>query len=120
MTLPENQRRAQPRRHAGAGAGRSGPLRLEGKVRPPPVTGPDRGSTPRAGTTVHNGSRNERKHMTTSKYKMGEPIRACYVKPGTAINLADALVAPDVLRPHLANWSEVVRYFVRSVEADVM
>jgi transcriptional regulator with XRE-family HTH domain len=40
------------------------------------------------------------------------------IEPGTAINLADALVAPDVLRPHLANWSEVVRYFVRSVEAD--
>jgi len=40
------------------------------------------------------------------------------VKPGTAVNLADALVAPDVLRPHLCNWSEVVRYFVRSVEAD--
>lgn len=40
------------------------------------------------------------------------------VKPGVAINLADALVAPDVLRPHLTNWAEVVRYFVRSVEAD--
>lgn len=40
------------------------------------------------------------------------------LKPGTAINLADALVAPDVLRPHLKNWSEVVQYFVRSVEAD--
>jgi transcriptional regulator with XRE-family HTH domain len=40
------------------------------------------------------------------------------VKPGTPINLADTLVAPDVLRPHLTNWSEVVRYFVRSVEAD--
>jgi transcriptional regulator with XRE-family HTH domain len=40
------------------------------------------------------------------------------IKPGTAINLADALVGPDVLRPHLVNWSEVVRYFVRSVEAD--
>jgi transcriptional regulator with XRE-family HTH domain len=38
--------------------------------------------------------------------------------PGTPINLADALVAPDVLRPHLLNWAEVVRYFVRSVEAD--
>jgi transcriptional regulator with XRE-family HTH domain len=38
--------------------------------------------------------------------------------PGTQINLADALVAPDVLRPHLVNWAEVVRYFVRSVEAD--
>jgi len=40
------------------------------------------------------------------------------INPGTAINLADALVGPDVLRPHLVNWSEVVRYFVRSIEAD--
>jgi transcriptional regulator with XRE-family HTH domain len=38
--------------------------------------------------------------------------------PDTPVNLADALVAPDVLRPHLVNWAEVVRYFVRSVEAD--
>ena len=38
--------------------------------------------------------------------------------PDTPVNLADALVAPDVLRPHLSNWAEVVRYFVRSVEAD--
>jgi hypothetical protein len=27
-------------------------------------------------------------------------------------------VAPDVLRPYLLNWADVVRYFVRSVEAD--
>ena len=40
------------------------------------------------------------------------------VAPGTPINLADALVAPDVLRPFLVNWAEVVRYFIRSVEAD--
>jgi transcriptional regulator with XRE-family HTH domain len=40
------------------------------------------------------------------------------VKPGAAVNLADALVGPDVLKPHLTNWTEVVRYFVRSVEAD--
>lgn len=40
------------------------------------------------------------------------------IAPGTAINLADALVGPDILRPHLMNWSEVVRYFIRSVEAD--
>jgi transcriptional regulator with XRE-family HTH domain len=39
--------------------------------------------------------------------------------PGTAINLADALVAPNVLRPHLVNWADVVRYFIRSVEADL-
>ncbi|MCC7273386.1 MAG: helix-turn-helix transcriptional regulator [Alphaproteobacteria bacterium] len=38
--------------------------------------------------------------------------------PGAAVNLADALVAPDVLRPFLANWPDVVRYFIRSVEAD--
>ena len=38
--------------------------------------------------------------------------------PGTRINLADALVGPDVLRPFLLNWQEVVRYFIRSVEAD--
>jgi transcriptional regulator with XRE-family HTH domain len=38
--------------------------------------------------------------------------------PDAQINLADALVAPDVLRPFLANWADVVRYFIRSVEAD--
>lgn len=38
--------------------------------------------------------------------------------PDAAVNLADALVAPDVLRPFLVNWQEVVRYFIRSVEAD--
>jgi transcriptional regulator with XRE-family HTH domain len=38
--------------------------------------------------------------------------------PDTPVNLADVLVAPDVLRPHLLNWAEVVRYFIRSVEAD--
>lgn len=40
------------------------------------------------------------------------------VAPDAAINLADALVAPNVLRPFLVNWADVVRYFVRSVEAD--
>jgi hypothetical protein len=38
--------------------------------------------------------------------------------PDAKVNLADALVAPDVLRPFLVNWEDVVRYFVRSVEAD--
>lgn len=38
--------------------------------------------------------------------------------PGTSVNLADALVAPDVLRPYLTNWTEVAGFFVRSVEAD--
>jgi transcriptional regulator with XRE-family HTH domain len=40
--------------------------------------------------------------------------------PGTAINLADALAAPDILKPHLSNWADVVRYFSRSVEADAV
>jgi transcriptional regulator with XRE-family HTH domain len=38
--------------------------------------------------------------------------------PEAPINLADALVGPDVLRPFLVNWDDVVRYFIRSVEAD--
>jgi transcriptional regulator with XRE-family HTH domain len=42
------------------------------------------------------------------------------VEPGAAINLADALAAPDVLRPYLTNWPEVIRYFVRTVEADAV
>ena len=40
------------------------------------------------------------------------------LEPGVAINLADALVAPDVLKPHLRNWPEIVRHFIASVEAD--
>lgn len=40
------------------------------------------------------------------------------IEPGSSVNLADALAAPDVLRPFLANWPEVVCYFLRSVEAD--
>jgi transcriptional regulator with XRE-family HTH domain len=38
--------------------------------------------------------------------------------PDTPVNLADALVAPDMLRPFLVNWDTVVRYFIRSVEVD--
>jgi transcriptional regulator with XRE-family HTH domain len=38
--------------------------------------------------------------------------------PDVTVNLADALVGPDVLRPFLMNWPDVVGYFVRSVEAD--
>jgi transcriptional regulator with XRE-family HTH domain len=37
---------------------------------------------------------------------------------GARVNLADALVGPEVLRPFLVNWAEVVRYFIRCVEAD--
>ena len=35
-----------------------------------------------------------------------------------AINLADALVAPDILRPYLVNWPEIARYFIRNVDAE--
>ena len=38
--------------------------------------------------------------------------------PDAKVNLADALVGPDVLRPFLLNWKEVVRHFIRSVQAD--
>ena len=38
--------------------------------------------------------------------------------PGAAVNLADVLVGPDVLRPHLVNWADVVRHFVHSIESD--
>ncbi len=38
--------------------------------------------------------------------------------PDARVNLADALVGPDVLKPFLANWSDVVGYFIRGVEAD--
>lgn len=40
------------------------------------------------------------------------------LSPDARVNLADALVAPDALRPFLTNWQDVVRYFIRSVEAD--
>jgi transcriptional regulator with XRE-family HTH domain len=40
------------------------------------------------------------------------------LSPGAQVNLADALVAPNVLRPFLVNWVDVVRYFIRCVEAD--
>jgi transcriptional regulator with XRE-family HTH domain len=38
--------------------------------------------------------------------------------PGAKVNLADALIAPDMLRPFLLNWKDVAGYFIRSVEAD--
>jgi hypothetical protein len=38
--------------------------------------------------------------------------------PDARVNLADALLGPDALRPFLVNWAEVARYFIRGVEAD--
>ena len=37
---------------------------------------------------------------------------------GGAVNLADALVSPDGLRPFIVNWQEVAIQFLRSVHAD--
>ncbi len=40
--------------------------------------------------------------------------------PAAPINLADALIAPDALRPLIGNWREVAAYFLRGVRADAM
>jgi transcriptional regulator with XRE-family HTH domain len=40
--------------------------------------------------------------------------------PARPINLADALVAPDLLRRWIVNWREVALYFLRSVRADAL
>jgi transcriptional regulator with XRE-family HTH domain len=35
-----------------------------------------------------------------------------------AVNLAEALLAPDLLRRYIVNWEETARYFLRGVQAD--
>ena len=40
--------------------------------------------------------------------------------PQGPVNLADALVSPEVLRPLIVNWSEVALYFLRGVQADAI
>src|ERR1044072_4714638 len=40
--------------------------------------------------------------------------------PAGPVNLAEALVAPDVLRPFIANWEEAAVHFLRSVQADAV
>src|SRR5262245_27335047 len=40
--------------------------------------------------------------------------------PAGPVNLADALVAPDVLRPFIENWEDVAVHFLRSVQADAI
>jgi len=40
--------------------------------------------------------------------------------PSNPVNLADALVAPDALRPLIVNWREVALYFLRGVQADAL
>jgi transcriptional regulator with XRE-family HTH domain len=40
--------------------------------------------------------------------------------PAGAVNLADALISPDGLRPLIVNWQEVALYFIRGVQADAL
>jgi transcriptional regulator with XRE-family HTH domain len=40
--------------------------------------------------------------------------------PSGPVNLADALMAPDGLRPLIVNWSDVACYFLRGVQADAV
>jgi transcriptional regulator with XRE-family HTH domain len=40
--------------------------------------------------------------------------------PAGPINLADALIAPDALRPLIENWEEVAVHFLRSVQSDAV
>jgi transcriptional regulator with XRE-family HTH domain len=40
--------------------------------------------------------------------------------PPGPVNLAEALVSPDGLRPHIVNWEEVALYFLRGVQADAV
>jgi len=45
------------------------------------------------------------------------PATAAEAEP---VNLAVALVSPDVLRPFIENWEEVALYFLRGVQADAI
>jgi transcriptional regulator with XRE-family HTH domain len=40
--------------------------------------------------------------------------------PAGPVNLADALISPDGLRPFIDNWQEVAVHFLRSVQADAV
>ena len=40
--------------------------------------------------------------------------------PAAPVNLADALMSPQALRPLIVNWEEVALYFLRGVQADAL
>jgi len=40
--------------------------------------------------------------------------------PAKSVNLADALVSPEGLRPFIVNWEEVAVHFLRGVQADAV
>jgi transcriptional regulator with XRE-family HTH domain len=41
-------------------------------------------------------------------------------EPAGQVNLADALMSPQALRPLIVNWEEVALYFLRGVQADAL
>jgi transcriptional regulator with XRE-family HTH domain len=40
--------------------------------------------------------------------------------PKGDVNLADALLSPDILRPYVVNWKEVALHFIRGVQSDAV
>jgi hypothetical protein len=40
--------------------------------------------------------------------------------PKSEVNLADALLSPDILRPYVVNWKEVALHFIRGVQSDAV
>lgn len=62
------------------------------------------------------------RHLSFLGSARNAPSREMVLRLAVALDVPlrqhNALVAPDVLRPFLTNWSDVVRYFVRSVEID--
>jgi len=40
--------------------------------------------------------------------------------PAGPINMAEALLSPDALRPTLVNWEEIALYFIRGVQSDAL
>jgi len=40
--------------------------------------------------------------------------------PDGPVNLADALLSPEVMRPFVVNWKEVALHFIRGVQADAL
>jgi transcriptional regulator with XRE-family HTH domain len=91
----------------------------------PRGAGPGRGDERarlHAGPTGAVSGRRNRRHWNLLRSNAGAVRLVEFlvgpIAPGTVINLADALVAPDVLRPHLTNWAQVMRHFIRNGEAD--
>jgi hypothetical protein len=61
---------------------------------------------------ANHGGRNLVAFLTDTEPQAPDPSRP--------INLADALMAPDALRPLIANWREVALHFLRGVRVDAL